>query len=117
MAPCVGNERCHSKVSSDNRSDESFSRHVTDGQSSYRRRCCALSATARLRDSATLQWFLYLSETPCKLHAEDAKLGTVWVSQQPVEMPDIQHDVDAELGTAHSPPVQAFAVRLGETLR
>ncbi|GFW00493.1 hypothetical protein TNCV_693321 [Trichonephila clavipes] len=35
-----------------------------------------------------------------ELHAEDAELGTVRVSQQPVEMPDIQHDVDAELGTA-----------------
>ncbi|GFX82090.1 hypothetical protein TNCV_398201 [Trichonephila clavipes] len=74
-----------------------------------------------------LQWFLYLSETPCKLHAEDAKLGTVRVSQQPVEMPDILPDVDAELGTAlvsqqlselhHVPPVQAFAVRLAETFR
>ncbi|GFX46666.1 uncharacterized protein TNCV_4038171 [Trichonephila clavipes] len=74
-----------------------------------------------------LQWFLYLSETPCKLHAEDAELGTVRVSQQPVEMPDILPDVDAELGTAlvskqlcelhHAPPVQAFAVRLAETFR
>ncbi|GFX42155.1 uncharacterized protein TNCV_2135681 [Trichonephila clavipes] len=73
------------------------------------------------------QWFLYLSETPCKLHAEDAELGTVRVSQQPVEMPDIQHDVDTELEAAlvsqqlcelpHSPPVQAFAVRLVETFR
>ncbi|GFU90057.1 uncharacterized protein TNCV_2707191, partial [Trichonephila clavipes] len=74
-----------------------------------------------------LQWFLYLSETPCKLHAEDAKLETVRVSQLPIEMPDIQHDVNVELGTAlvsqqlcelpHSPPVQAFSVRLVETFR
>ncbi|GFU78036.1 uncharacterized protein TNCV_4855141 [Trichonephila clavipes] len=76
-----------------------------------------------------LQWFLYLSETPYKLHAEDAELGTIRVSQQPVEMPDIQHDVDAdaELGTAlvsqqlcelpHVPPVQDFTVRLVETFR
>ncbi|GFU80735.1 uncharacterized protein TNCV_514621 [Trichonephila clavipes] len=94
-----------------------------------RRRCCALSATARLRDSAASlsQWFLYLSETPCKLHTEDAELWTVRVSQQPVKMPDILPDVDAELGTAlvsqqlcelhHAPPVQAFAVRLAETFR
>ncbi|PRD36614.1 UNVERIFIED_CONTAM: hypothetical protein NCL1_08128 [Trichonephila clavipes] len=85
-----------------------------------RRHCCALSATARLRDSAA-------SMTPCKSPAEDAKLGTVRVSQQPVELPDIQHDVDAELGTAlvsqqlcelpHAPPVQAFAVQLVETFR
>ncbi|PRD29563.1 UNVERIFIED_CONTAM: hypothetical protein NCL1_29000 [Trichonephila clavipes] len=46
-----------------------------------------------------VQWFLYLSGTPCKLQAEDAELGSVRVFQQPVEMPDIQHDVDAELGT------------------
>ncbi|GFX58161.1 uncharacterized protein TNCV_4049191 [Trichonephila clavipes] len=74
-----------------------------------------------------LQWFLYLSETPCKLHAEDAELGTVRVSQLPVEMPVILPDVDAELRTAlvsqqlcelhHAPPVQAFAVRLAETFR
>ncbi|GFX54245.1 uncharacterized protein TNCV_3823441 [Trichonephila clavipes] len=58
----------------------------------------------------------------CKSSAEDAELGTVQVSQQPVELPDIQHDVDAELGTAlvsqqlceppHTPPVLAFTVRL-----
>ncbi|GFV02013.1 hypothetical protein TNCV_4362631 [Trichonephila clavipes] len=51
--------------------------------------------------------------------------GTVRVSQQPVELPDIQHD--AELGTAlvsqqlcelpHAPPVQASTVRLVETFR
>ncbi|GFW19015.1 hypothetical protein TNCV_165281 [Trichonephila clavipes] len=64
-----------------------------------RRRCCALSATVRLQNSATLQWFLYLSETPYKSPAEDAELGTVRVSQQPVELPDIHHDLNAELGT------------------
>ncbi|GFV33291.1 hypothetical protein TNCV_1498131 [Trichonephila clavipes] len=57
----------------------------------------------------------------------DAELGTVRVSQQPVEMPDIQHDVDAELGTvlvsqqlcelSHAPPVQVFTFRLVETFR
>ncbi|GFV42164.1 uncharacterized protein TNCV_3163961 [Trichonephila clavipes] len=74
-----------------------------------------------------LHWFLYLSEMPCKSPAEDAELGTVRVSQQPVELLDIQHDVNAELGTAlvsqqlcelpHSPPVPTFAVRLVETFR
>ncbi|GFV99836.1 uncharacterized protein TNCV_5081961 [Trichonephila clavipes] len=74
-----------------------------------------------------LQWFLYLFETPCKLRAEDAELGTVRVSQQPVELSDIQHDVEAELGIAlvseqlcklsYAPPVQAFAARLVETFR
>ncbi|GFV71622.1 hypothetical protein TNCV_3534131 [Trichonephila clavipes] len=60
-----------------------------------RRRCCALSATERLRDSAALHWFLYLYETPCKLHAEDAELGTVLVSQQLCELP-------------HAPPVSTL---------
>ncbi|GFV29969.1 hypothetical protein TNCV_3100461 [Trichonephila clavipes] len=88
---------------------------------------CPFKATARLRDSAASIWFLYLSETPCKLHAEDAELGTVRVTQQPVEMPDIQNDVNAKLGTAlvsqqlcelpHSPPVPAFAAQLMETFR
>ncbi|GFW99351.1 hypothetical protein TNCV_3981751 [Trichonephila clavipes] len=35
---------------------------------------------------------------------EDAELGTVRVSQQPVELP-------------HAPPVQAFTVRLVETAK
>ncbi|GFW96522.1 hypothetical protein TNCV_2845791 [Trichonephila clavipes] len=79
----------------------------------------------RVCEIQLLQWFLYLSETPCKSPAEDAELGTVRVSQQPVELPDIQPDVDAELRTAlvsqqlcelpHAPPIQAFAVRLVET--
>ncbi|GFX58835.1 uncharacterized protein TNCV_805391 [Trichonephila clavipes] len=66
-----------------------------------------------------LQWFQYLSETPCKLHAKDAELGTFRVSQLPVAMPDIQHDVDAEqlYELPHAPPVQAFAVRLVEKFR
>ncbi|PRD30741.1 UNVERIFIED_CONTAM: hypothetical protein NCL1_25488 [Trichonephila clavipes] len=51
-----------------------------------------------------LQCFLYLSVMPCKLHAEDAQLGTVPVSQQLCELP-------------HAPPVTAFAVRLVETFR
>ncbi|GFQ91242.1 hypothetical protein TNCT_55631 [Trichonephila clavata] len=45
-----------------------------------------------------LQRFLYLFETPCKSPAEDADLGTVWVSQKPAEMPNIQHAAEAELG-------------------
>ncbi|GFU06823.1 tigger transposable element-derived protein 1-like [Trichonephila clavipes] len=45
-----------------------------------------------------LEWFLYLSETPRKSPVEDAELGTVRVSQQRVELPVIQHDVDTELG-------------------
>ncbi|GFT05950.1 hypothetical protein TNCV_3926891 [Trichonephila clavipes] len=79
----------------------------------------------RVGEIQVLQWFLYLSETSCKSPAEDAELENVRVSQQPVELPDIQHDVDAELGTAlmsrqlcelpQSPPVQTFAVRLVET--
>ncbi|GFX23963.1 hypothetical protein TNCV_2730681 [Trichonephila clavipes] len=68
--------------------------------------------------------FVYLFETPYKTSAVDTEFGTVWVSQQPVELPDIQHDVDAELGTTlvsqqlcelpRAPPDQAFAVRLVE---
>ncbi|GFT18518.1 hypothetical protein TNCV_1708331 [Trichonephila clavipes] len=57
-------------------------------------------ATVRLRDSAALQRFLYLFETPCKSPAEDAELGIVRVSQKPIEKPDIQRSVDVELGTA-----------------
>ncbi|GFT32932.1 uncharacterized protein TNCV_1598791 [Trichonephila clavipes] len=51
-----------------------------------------------------LQWFLYLSETPCKLHAEEAELGTALVSQQLCEL-------------SHVPPVQTFAVQLVEVFR
>ncbi|GFY21984.1 hypothetical protein TNCV_3296281 [Trichonephila clavipes] len=35
---------------------------------------------------------------PCKLHAEDTELGTVRVSQQPVEMPDISMTSTPSLG-------------------
>ncbi|GFX48938.1 hypothetical protein TNCV_2797291 [Trichonephila clavipes] len=71
-----------------------------------------------------LQQFLYLFEIPCKLPAEDTTFGTVWVFLKPVEMPDIQRSVDANLGTAlvslqlcnlpNPVPVQAFAIRLVE---
>ncbi|GFY01775.1 hypothetical protein TNCV_1467671 [Trichonephila clavipes] len=63
-----------------------------------------------------------LVKTPCKSPVEDAELGTVRVSQNPVERPDIQRSVDVEFGTAlvsqqlcelpHAPPVKTFAVRL-----
>ncbi|GFV84816.1 hypothetical protein TNCV_4297981 [Trichonephila clavipes] len=81
----------------------------------------------RICEIQLLQWFLYLSETPYKSPAEDIELGTVRVSQQLVELPDIQHDIDAELGTTlvsrqlcelpRASPVQAFAVQLVEKFR
>ncbi|GFX56513.1 hypothetical protein TNCV_74591 [Trichonephila clavipes] len=45
-----------------------------------------------------LRRFLYLFETPCKSPAEKAELGTL-VSQQPVKMRDTQHSVNTDLGT------------------
>ncbi|GFT69833.1 hypothetical protein TNCV_3914441 [Trichonephila clavipes] len=41
---------------------------------------------------------MYHFETPCKSPAEDAELGTVRMSQQPVEIPDSQRFVDSSLG-------------------
>ncbi|GFU39474.1 hypothetical protein TNCV_5011291 [Trichonephila clavipes] len=81
----------------------------------------------RVCEIQLLQWFIYFSETLCKSSDKDAKLGTVRVSQQPLELSDIQHDVNTELETAlvsqqlcelpHAPSVQAFGVRFVETFR
>ncbi|GFU00654.1 hypothetical protein TNCV_4818211 [Trichonephila clavipes] len=81
----------------------------------------------RVLEIQLLQRFLYLFETPCTSPAEEVELGTVRVSQKPVEMPDIQRNVDVEHETdlvsqqlcelPRAPPVQAFTLRLVETFR
>ncbi|GFT73350.1 hypothetical protein TNCV_4009611 [Trichonephila clavipes] len=55
----------------------------------------------RVCEIQLLQRFLYRFKAPSKSTAEDAELGTVRVSQQPVEMLIFTHAVDFDLLVAH----------------